>query len=266
MTQIVGFDFTIKGDETTQDGIVKVLKEYAKKWVFQLEKSDTGYVHWQGRMRVIKKRRVVEMAKILKDACDYVWHLSPTSNNAMGDFSYVMKADTRLEGPWKDDDQERTLTRQLKEFMELDMYDWQKSLLDMVQQVDDRTIKVIIEKTGNNGKSIMAEYLEYKGLAYDLPPFTAMEDLMQCAMGIPPQKCYLVDMPRGMKKEKLASFYAGLEALKNGVMYDKRYAFKKRRIDRPQIVVFTNQKPDVELLSIDRWVFYEITDKVLTQS
>ena len=76
---------------------------------------------------------------------------------------------------------------------------------------------------------------------------------MQCCMGVSPQKCYLIDIPRAMKKDKLASFYSGLEALKNGVMYDKRFHFKKRRIDRPQVIVFTNTLPDWDLMSRDRW-------------
>ena len=60
-------------------------------------------------------------------------------------------------------------------------------------------------------------------------------------------------MPRGMKKDKLADFYAGLEAIKNGVTYDKRYVGKKRRMDRPQIFVFTNMLPAFEFMSLDRW-------------
>lgn len=92
-----------------------------------------------------------------------------------------------------------------------------------------------------------------------------MQDIMQCCMGIPGQKCYIIDMPRALKKEKLAGFFSGLEALKNGVMYDKRHSFKKRRIDRPQIVVFTNSYPDTSLLSPDRWVIYTMRERDLSQ-
>jgi len=144
-------------------------------------------------------------------------------------------------------------------FMELDMRPWQKEVLEIVQREDDRFITVILDTVGNTGKSILCEYLEYKELAYEVPPFTQMEDIMQCCYSIAAQKCYLIDMPRGMKKDKLASFYAGLEALKNGNMYDKRYCFKKRRINRPQIIVFTNHVPDKTLVSLDRWELRAIT-------
>lgn len=139
------------------------------------------------------------------------------------------------------------------------MYGWQAEVVSLCNQQDYRHIHVILDEVGNTGKSILAEYLEYKGLAYEIPMMNSMEDIMQCAMNVPPQKCYLIDMPKGLKKEKLASFYGGIECLKNGVMYDKRYAFKKRRIARPQIIVFTNAMPDFSLLSLDRWAIHRIT-------
>ena len=70
-------------------------------------------------------------------------------------------------------------------------------------------------------------------------------------------------MPRGMKKDKLGDFYAGIEVIKNGVAYDKRYTAKKTRFDRPRIFVFTNTLPVFELLSKDRWQVWEVKDKTL---
>lgn len=92
-----------------------------------------------------------------------------------------------------------------------------------------------------------------------MPPFRQMEDILACAIdNIMP--AYIIDMPRGMKKDKLGEFYSGLEALKNGVAYDKRYKFRKVRFDRPQVIVFTNVLPAFELMSKDRWCVYEMCD------
>lgn len=145
-----------------------------------------------------------------------------------------------------------------------ELYPWQKQVEEMCTTRDFRSIKVIYDPIGANGKSIFAEYLEWKGLAYEVPPMVNMEDIMQCVMSVPGKKCYLIDMPRAMKKEKLAGFYSGLEAIKNGVAYDKRYSFRKIRFARPQVIVFTNRLPDTTLLSQDRWEIYEMTaDKTL---
>ena len=70
-------------------------------------------------------------------------------------------------------------------------------------------------------------------------------------------------MPRGMKKDRLGDFYAGIEVIKNGVAYDKRYAAKKIRFDRPRIIVFTNMMPNLDLMSKDRWALWEIKNNKL---
>ena len=261
-----GFDFTISCTNAPEySGVLENLKRVFKKFVFQQEKSETGYLHYQGRGHLIKPTT----AQAIKGKfAETLWgaHFTPTVKGVhQGNvFNYVMKEETRVSGPWKETDSVENapvLTRQLKVFLEKEMYPWQSQMTSAITEEDDRYINVVVDRTGGNvGKSILAEWLEYKGLAYEIPPMKDMEDLMQCAMGIPAQKCYVVDMPRGMKKDKLAGFYAGLEALKNGVMYDKRYNFKKRRIDRPQLWVFTNMFPDLSLLSPDRWIIWEMQE------
>lgn len=266
---IATYDFTIKWIEGHNHTDIKMaLKDWCKKWAFQLEKSDDGYWHWQGRMSLIKKRRINEIAPLLhaEEALTNI-HLSPTSKENANNTFYVMKKDTRMEGPWTDEDDEEVhvLTSQLKDFLTKEMYDWQKVTIELCKQKDFREIKLIYDTEGNAGKSILCEYLEYNGLAYEIPPFRLMEDLMQCVMGIKTHPCYVIDMPRAMKKDKLGEFYAGIECIKNGVAYDKRYAFKKKRFDRPQVIVFTNELPQFDLLSKDRWSVYELKDKKLTR-
>lgn len=173
-----------------------------------------------------------------------------------------MKADTRVDGPWTEKDyrQPKELTKQLQVSGILDnMYPWQTELMQRVQDFDMRTIHMVVCKKGGEGKTMFSEMMEYKDLAFEVPPFTSMEDIMQCVMGVPPYKTYLIDMPRAMPKSRLAGFFAGIESLKNGVMYDKRYHFKKRRIDRPNIIVFSNKLPKLQYLSRDRWRLWTIT-------
>jgi len=67
-------------------------------------------------------------------------------------------------------------------------------------------------------------------------------------------------MPRGMKKDRLGDFYSGIEIIKNGVAYDKRYTAKKVRFDRPRIFIFTNELPNFSLMSKDRWRVWNVTE------
>jgi len=238
--------------------VAEALKGWCKKWVFQLEETKTGRHHFQVRLSLINKKRLTEiMAQIpLKGN----WSHTCTEVHKGQNFNYVMKAE-RLDGPWSDKDYaERTpMTRQLTDFMTLTLRPWQQQVLGWCREEDDRSIKMIYDTVGHSGKSMMAEYLEYEGLAFELPPMKLMEDIMQFVYGFNNQKVYLVDMPRAMKKDKLGDFYAGLECLKNGVCYDKRYSAKKRRFDRPQIIVFTNVLPEWSFMSRDRWEVYEMS-------
>jgi len=258
--QIYGYDFTLPYNDTwtSPDVVVKHLRGWCKKYAFQKEKSETGYVHWQGRVSLIKKRRHNELKKT--EFCKGGHH-SPTHVDQGNNF-YVLKEDTRIDGPWTDENYEEppVMTRQLRTFLKHPMYPWQEQVLKFCQEQDDRSIKLIYDQHGNNGKSIMCEYIEYNRLGFEIPPFRAMEDIMQCCMCIKTQKCYLVDMPRALKKDKLGEFYSGLESLKNGVTYDKRYSFKKRRMDRPQVIVFTNTLPKWDLMSTDRWEVFEMQE------
>lgn len=257
--QLCCYDVTMSCDYMEYEDVVKHLRGWAKKFVFQKEQGDTGYLHWQIRLSLIKKRRLCE----LKGKLFPKGHISITSKTVHdgNTFNYVMKEDTRIDGPWTDQDCEEPpqLTRQLRTFMGHNKYPYQEKIWDLCKFEDDRSINVIYDPVGDAGKTVFVEFMEYKGVGYEIPPFRQMEDIMQCVMSVKPKKCYYIDMPKGMKKDKLGEFYAGLECLKNGLCYDKRYAFKKRRMDRPQVFVFTNRLPVLELLSIDRWVIWEMT-------
>jgi hypothetical protein len=87
-----------------------------------------------------------------------------------------------------------------------------------------------------------------------------MDDIFQWVCSRPKKRSYIVDMPRGMKKDRLGDFYSGIEVIKNGVAYDKRYTAKKIRFDRPRIFVFTNTLPNLELMSKDRWEIWKIDE------
>lgn len=260
-TLLKGYDVTLSCAASSEDprDIVKLCTQLFRKWAFQKERSETGYLHWQVRGWLWKKARYAQVKH--KHAREFGGHWTPTTNGVHhgSDFNYVLKWDTREDGPWTDQDvavEKPPLTRQLADFYARGPLPWMTTLREEIQKLDDRRIICVLDNAGNNAKSITVESWEYEGIAYEMPPFTCCEDLMQACMCIPPQKCYIIDMPRGMKKEKLGGFYSGLESLKNGCMYDKRHAFRKRRIDRPQILVFTNDVPDTRLLTPGRWQFF----------
>lgn len=240
------------------------IKGVAKHYVFQLEEGDSGYKHYQGRISLIKKRRKQEkhlLLKLFKDKPPN--YLEPTSSpeHFKGDAFYMMKEDTRLLGPWTDKDEVIPLTAQMKIFNKFTLRPYQAKLKEMSTTFDMRKIDLLYDPNGNIGKSLFSEYLCYQGLAEEIPSFRLMDDIFQWVCSRPIKKCYIVDMPRGMKKDKLGDFYSGIEVIKNGVAYDKRYNARLIRFDRPRIFVFTNMLPEFSLMSKDRWNVWIIDEK-----
>lgn len=258
------WDVTWKWEDTTKSDWLSFFGTYCKKWAFQKEQGQgaNGYVHGQGRMSLVAKKAFGPLKCLMDTAGLTGYHLTPTSKGVAlkGDTFYVIKKDSRLDGPWTDQDQlePKVMTKQLAKIQTL--YPWQQSVVDYLQTWEDRKILCIVQPAGDCGKSGFAEYLEYHDLANEIPPMNDMQDIMACVMSFKNKKAFVIDMPKAMKKDKLGPFFAGLECLKNGLAYDKRYSFKKMRFDRPHIIVFTNTPPDTDLLSPDRWDFRQIYD------
>lgn len=257
---ITGYDFRYNADDYTPEDIKGFLKGIAKSFVFQKEKGDSGYLHYQGRLRLQKKRRRTQALALFKTPPNY---LQPTVGSEFinGDAFYMIKEDTRIDGPWADTDEVKVLTRQLKWYLEQDERPFQKQLREESTTFDMRAIDLIWDVTGCCGKSLFSEALEYQGHSEEIPPFRMMDDIFQWVCSRPIKQCYVVDMPRGMKKDKLGDFYSGIEVIKNGVAYDKRYNAKKVRFDRPRIFVFTNTLPNLDLMSRDRWNIWRVNRK-----
>ncbi len=263
--QCAEYEWTLAADDdytTQRDSIIECLKEWASKWWFQYEEGDTGYRHFQGKLNLKKKRRLQEISPLLQDEPPLKKiRLSPTSKNNIGKTHYIIKKDTRKDGPWTHEDEVIYIPRQIREIKQL--YPWQQSIIDKVNDWDTRTINVIYDQDGNIGKSTLVGYLRAHSLAKKLPFCNDFKDIMRMVCDMPTSTCYLIDMPRAINKEKLFQMYSAIEEIKNGYAYDDRYKFKEKFFDCPNIWVFTNMVPDRTLVSNDRWKIWVVKNKEL---
>ncbi len=255
---ITGYDFRYNADEYSAEDIISFLNGIAKKFVFQREMSDNGYDHYQGRLFLIKKRRRTEALKLFNKRAPNYFQPTLTTEYTSGDAFYVVKQDTRIDGPWTDKDEKKILTKQLGLFMQWTYRPYQKAIIAEASIFHMRTINLIYDPNGDCGKSLLSEHMEYQGLAEEIPTYRLMDDIFQWVCSRPIKKAYIMDMPRGMKKDRLGDLYSGIEVIKNGVAFDKRYKARKIRFDRPRIFVFTNCLPCFDLMSKDRWVVWKI--------
>ncbi len=251
------WDFRFNGEDIPHETIITRLKGIAKRFVFQKEEGDSGYIHYQGRMSLIKKRLKHQLLKLFKqdEAPNY---LEPTTNPeyTKGDAFYQTKVDTRVEGPWTDQDEQVYIPRQVREMGALRPF--QQRIIDDVNVWDKRTINIIFCKKGNVGKSSLVSYMRAHKVARALPPVNDYKDLLRMVCDLPESRMYLFDMPRSMNKDRMYQFYSAVETIKDGYAYDDRYSFKEKCFDCPNIWIFTNILPELSMLSIDRWKIWEI--------
>lgn len=254
MNPVTTYDFTCYDIDVTKCKLT--MKKYCKKWDFQLEEGAQGRRHLQGRMSLKVKERI---SGVLKKFPGY--HISVTSSENIGNNYYVTKEDSRVEGPWSSEDVEIYVPRQVREIETL--REWQQYIIDDREVWNTRTINVIIDKEGNNGKTTLCTYAGVHGYGRKIPFSNDFRDIMRMVMDTPTSKLYIFDIPRALKKDHLNQFFAGVEEIKNGYAWDDRYAFKEKYFDCPNIWIFMNEIPDVTHLSHDRWVFWNIVEQRL---
>lgn len=257
-TQTCGYDFTLF-DEISSNEVRKTLSTLTKKYAFQLEKGEeTGKLHYQGRFSLKIKKRKNEAINQFNNHWKS-FHLSITSNENKNNNFYVLKEETRVDGPFTNEN-EIFIPKDVEKMKIL--RPWQKKLIDMLSTYDERQVDIIYDETGNIGKTSLVRYMMCFKDAEMLPFCNDYKDIMRMTFDIGPKKCYLIDMPRAINKDKLSQFFAGIETLKSGYCYDDRYKFQRRLFDKPRVCVFTNTKPDLNYLSKDMWKIWEISNNL----
>lgn len=256
------WDFTLGEDFANFDDIKAWLNNETKKWCFQLEEGIGGYRHYQGRFSLKVKERLTTLKKRMN--IEKI-HLSQTSNENRDNMFYVMKEDTRIEGPWSNKDKELYIPRQYRGLIN-SLYPYQQQIWDSYEDFDKRHINVVVDTIGNIGKSVIASLIELYGRGFDLPCVNDGKELIQATCDIlmgtenHAPGIFTMDLPRAMKQKQLRGIYTALEQIKKGKVSDLRYHYKQWWFDSPQIWVFTNCIPKLKYMSLDRWIIWCVNE------
>lgn len=245
---------------TNRNKLIAKLEKECKKWSFQFERGASGYLHYQGRFSLKTKMRLNSVKELFKDWKDI--HFSITSNENRDNNFYVMKEESRIAGPWTDEkDKPIYIPRQIREISML--YPWQQQVVDDADVWNKRTINILFDPVGDNGKSTLKTYIGVNKIGRAIPPFDNYKDIMRMIMNTEKRRLYIIDMPRALKQDKVEQLFGGIETLKDGYAFDDRYNFKEEYFDCPNIWVFTNKIYPDELLSKGRWKYWTIKNNVL---
>lgn len=263
------WNFVIYGTEEDTERDIKVMcRRIAKRWCFHLCENNDGKKVYKGRVSLKQKVKISVLTGLLDKDPAHIW--STCDRN-----TYYIEQDVLdeyekvIEGPWSNKDiiEKIFIPCNVRQFIDdkgniiiSKLRPFQVDLIKITKVPNYRNINALIDPNGNIGKSILKTLLAILELAVVIPSIDNYKDIMRMVMNKPKSKSYIVDMPKAMNKDKLNKIYSAIETVKDGYAFDDRYKFKEKYFDPPNIIVFSNVRPDPKMLSIDRWTLWSVNE------
>ena len=235
---------TIPSEECTTRKIRAFIKSQdIHRWVYGRETGSSGYKHFQFRFEWLDKDDS-NAFKVWKDWF-YSGHLEPARTD---NYDYEKKSGWYF--CWNDNG-----AKIQQRYGPLRAV--QRKVLEVLERTNDRQIVLWYDSTGNHGKSWLAGALWERRQGYYCPPYlNGVKEIVQyVASGYNEEPYIIIDLPRAMKWDN--SLFAGIEAIKDGLIAESRYHAETRNIRGAKVLVMSNTKPRLDKLSKDRWVIYE---------
>jgi len=224
-------------------------KEKCEKFIFGRERGEQGTPHLQGYIYLYIKARPLEFCLNSKI------HWERCKGNELENIIYCSK-----EGNYDKSDN-INIPKKLKIIK--DLRPWQLSIEKLlIVEPEDRKIIWVFEEEGGVGKSAFARYLinTYDSLYITEGKKTDIINMVYNYVLTKELNIVILDVPRS-NGNKIS--YKSLEEIKNGIICNTKYETGCKVVNPAHILVFANEAPEVEKLSLDRWDIYEIKDQVL---
>jgi len=268
------YAFRLNIDLATIDELIVWCDEYFEYWVFQGERGDTGYEHYQGEGSLKKRRRKGEFVKMLHQHKALVPnYLEPLPTGEAKNIRkvehlldrYAAKADTRICGPFQSTRMKDAFVP--KHLRNKEYSPWQQWVMEQHAaedaEEDTRTVHWIYDPVGHHGKSYLTQLADLRGEGLEAIALNDYKEITQalCNMmmdrEIRDPKNIFIDLPRCLDKSKLHGFISAAEAIKNCKLVDVRNHYKEWRYNCPSVWIFSNTRPPKNALSADRWKVWE---------
>lgn len=210
-------------------------------YVFQEETGENGTPHLQGYIGFKKRVRPFNIFKNNK----IHWEIC---RDIQSSIYYCQKEETRTGKIYSTMPVTRVDTR-LKSFVPRE---WQSNLYEeLMTEPDDRTITWVVDVEGGKGKSLFCKWLNWKHPEFLSITMNKSADILTVVEET--YKGYLIDLPRSYDT-KYTPFNA-IEQIKNGYVTEGKLKSKARVLNfaPPHVVIFSNQSPNLDKLSMDRW-------------
>lgn len=235
------------GPRTIHKRIIRELFDQCdvKEYVIAKETGKGGYEHWQIRCKASRP-----------DFFDYVHDREPRFNIQKAqteDFDYERK-DGNF---WCSEDTNEIRKCRFGKLGDCGMI-WQKQLIKRLKKQSVREIDVVLDPSGNKGKSFATIALWERREALVVPRAQTTAERVSgfVCSAWKGEWLIIMDIPRSTKATK--ALYETMEEIKDGLVFDWRYSGKTRNIRGTKLVVFTNSPLNLKGLSDDRWKLHGI--------
>lgn len=149
-----------------------------------------------------------------------------------------------------------------------DMYPWQKQMYDLImQKPDDRRVWWIANTEGCKGKTQFIKYMMLKdpkkvlwcngsGKSSDILHVLLRQ--METWRG----DTIIMNLARSVSSaSELTQVYTVIENIKDGMIFDTKYEGGMMLMPNLHVIVMSNVYPNLNSLTADRWMIYDINDK-----
>ena len=231
--------------EDAVETLESILTAFDIEYIFGEEIGEQGTPHLQGYLEAPVKIRPIE-----KLGLDKSIHWEKAKGNKAQNLVYCAK-----DGKYPHSAKMRPI-RPVQLMKREFLRDDQKEIVDLFKDYEDplwgRNIYWFWEPTGNWGKSVVATHLVDFGDAIEVSG--AAKDVfcgIAAALEDKDIKTVVFDIPR---RSVDYVQYQAIEKLKDGKFFSPKYESGMKRFNKPHIVCFANQPPDVTGMSLDRWI------------
>lgn len=275
---------TVEGSPSSQE-VFDLFKralssdENIKDATFQQEAgTETSRPHIQGRLHFIKKRTKQSVLDYFKTI--YLYYLDTSGNkydiilyknttvdperDTSASITYCSKEDSRLPGTVVFNKllKAKPYTGQDILFLNTQLRDWQRMVLGLIETKPAplRKIYYFYDPVGASGKSLFSKWLTFNrpGLVGHIDDAGTANQLKATAYNLGPKEVYIVDLPR-VRSNTQDDIMRVVEMIKGGKLTTSLYGGAEVILfDPPLVIMFSNNLPDVETMSYDRWEIYHI--------
>lgn len=243
--------------------------EICKRYTFQQEVGANGTPHIQGAIGLKKKMRWTEF-NLPREI-----HWEKMNTRGEGAFNYCKKKDTRFGDKYWEVGAPSLMgpecnyvppKRELKLISKL--RPWQDTVEKMcMEEPDDRTINWIYDPLGNIGKTAFTKYM-----------LATHNTLANTGGAVKDVACMIaLAVENGFEINEISTFifnyarstshvnYVAIEGIKDGLISSNKYESATLMFNSPHIWIFSNEMPNLDALTHDRWKIWQVVNDELRE-